>query len=144
MRLFIQRASSAKCEVEKNITGKIDNGLVVFVGFTQGDTIETIEYLTKKLVNLRIFPDQEGLMNVSILDNGGSILSISQFTLYADCNKGNRPSFQKALKSDEAKILYDKFNEELRKYVEVQTGIFGSEMDISLTNEGPITILLER
>ncbi len=144
MRLLIQRASRAKCEVENRITGQIDAGLVVFVGFTENDTIETIQYLTKKLVNLRIFPDKDGLMNLSILDYGGSILSISQFTLYADCKKGNRPSFQQALKSSNAKILYEKFNEELRKYVEVQTGIFGSEMDISLTNAGPITILLER
>lgn len=144
MRLLVQRSDNAKCDVEDRTTGKIENGLVVFVGFTEGDNSEKVKYLAKKLVNLRIFPDKEGFMNLSILDYGGSILSISQFTLYADCSKGNRPSFQNALRSDEAKILYKEFNEELRKFVNVQTGEFGEHMLISLTNNGPITILLER
>ena len=144
MRLLVQRSDYAKCVVDNNTTGEINSGLVVFVGFTEGDNKESIQYLAKKLVNLRIFPDKDGFMNLSILDYGGSILSISQFTLYADCTHGNRPSFKDALNSKEADILYNEFNEELRKYVQVQTGIFGEYMHISLTNDGPITILLER
>lgn len=106
--------------------------------------MEQIEYLAKKLVNLRIFPDENDVMNKSILDFGGSVLSISQFTLYADCNKGNRPSYVKAMKSEESSKLYELFNEELRKYVKVEVGVFGGDMNISLTNVGPTTILLER
>ena len=144
MRLLVQRSGKAKCEVDGKITGSIESGLVVLVGFTEGDNIDTIKTLAKKLVNLRIFPDDNGVMNLSILDFGGAVLSISQFTLYADASKGNRPSYVKALKSEESKKLYDEFNEELRKYVEVEEGIFGEEMNIPLTNIGPTTILLER
>lgn len=144
MRLLVQRSGNAKCVIGDRTTGKIDSGLVVFVGFTDGDGIEQIEYLAKKLVNLRIFPDENDVMNLSILDYGGKVLSISQFTLYADASKGNRPSYVKAMKSEESTKLYDKFNEELRKYVEVETGEFGGDMEISLTNIGPTTIWLER
>lgn len=144
MRLLVQRSGCAKCVVDSRITGEIDSGLVVFVGFTDGDGLEQIEYLVKKLVHLRIFPDSNDVMNLSILDYGGSVLSISQFTLYADCSHGNRPSYIKAMKSEESSKLYDLFNEELRKYVKVETGEFGGDMNISLTNIGPTTILLER
>ena len=144
MRVLVQRSGEASCTVEDNITGKIDSGLVLLVGFTEGDNLEKISYLAKKIVNLRIFPDDNRVMNLSILDFGGSILSISQFTLYADTQKGNRPSYVKALGGEEAKKLYDLFNEELRKYVKVEIGSFGSEMNIALTNIGPTTILLER
>ncbi|MBQ8131957.1 MAG: D-tyrosyl-tRNA(Tyr) deacylase [Bacilli bacterium] len=144
MRLLVQRSDYAKCVVDSHITGEIESGLVVFVGFTDGDGMEQIEYLAKKLVNLRIFPDENDVMNKSILDFGGSVLSISQFTLYADCNKGNRPSYVKAMKSEESSKLYELFNEELRKYVKVEVGVFGGDMNISLTNVGPTTILLER
>ncbi len=144
MRVLVQRSGEASCTVDNNITGKIDSGLVLLVGFTEGDNIDKISYLARKVVNLRIFPDDNGVMNLSILDFGGSILSISQFTLYADTQKGNRPSYVKALGGEEAKKLYDLFNEELRKYVKVETGSFGAEMNISLTNIGPTTILLER
>ena len=144
MRVLVQRSSKASCTVNEKVTGKIDSGLVVLVGFTEGDNSDTIKYLAKKLVNLRIFPDENDVMNLSILDYGGSILSISQFTLYADSSKGNRPSYAKALGGDKASILFDEFNEELRKYLKVETGIFGAEMEISLTNLGPTTILLER
>lgn len=144
MRVLVQRSGKASCTVDNNITGKIDSGLVLLVGFTEGDNIDKISYLARKVVNLRIFPDDNGVMNLSILDFGGSILSISQFTLYADTQKGNRPSYVKALGGEEAKKLYDLFNEELRKYVKVETGSFGAEMNISLTNIGPTTILLER
>jgi len=144
MRVLVQRSGEASCTVNNDITGKIDSGLVLLVGFTEGDNIDKISYLARKVVNLRIFPDDNGVMNLSILDFGGSILSISQFTLYADTQKGNRPSYVKALGGEEAKKLYDLFNEELRKYVKVETGSFGAEMNISLTNIGPTTILLER
>ena len=144
MRVLIQRSREASVEVEGKITGSIDSGLVVLVGFTEGDSIKEIEYLVRKIVNLRIFDDENGVMNKSILDYGGSILSVSQFTLYADTKKGNRPSYINALGGDEAIKLYDLFNEELRKYVEVGTGIFGAEMKVSLINDGPITIWMEK
>lgn len=144
MRLLVQRSGKASCKVDGKITGEINSGLVVLVGFTEGDNTETIKYLAKKLVNLRIFPDSNDVMNLSILDYGGSVLSISQFTLYADTSKGNRPSYVKALGGDKSSKLYDEFNEELRKYIKVETGIFGAEMEISLTNIGPTTIMLER
>ena len=144
MRVLVQRSGNSKVEVDGKTTGKINNGLVLLVGFTEGDTIEQIEYLAKRVVNLRIFDDENGVMNKSILDCGGSILSISQFTLYADTAKGNRPSYVKAMSGEKATKLYDLFNEELRKYVKVETGSFGAEMNISLTNIGPTTILLER
>lgn len=144
MRVVVQRAKNAKCVVDNKVTGSIDNGLMLLVGFTEGDSIEEINYLSKKIINLRIFEDESGIMNKSILDVGGNILSISQFTLYADTSKGNRPSYVKALSSNEATKLYDLFNEELKKYVDVETGIFGADMDITFTNVGPTTILLER
>lgn len=144
MKVVVQKAKNAKCVVDGKTTGKIENGLMLLVGFTEGDDIDNIKYICKKVINLRIFEDESGIMNKSILDVGGSILSISQFTLYADTSKGNRPSYIKALKSDEATKLYDMFNEELRNYVNVETGIFGADMDIIFTNIGPTTIILER
>lgn len=144
MRVIVQRALDARCEVDEKITGKIDKGLMVLVGFTEGDSIEQIEYMCKKIVNLRIFDDESGIMNKSVLDIGGSILSISQFTLYADASKGNRPSYINALNGNEATKLYDLFNQELSKYIKVETGIFGADMKISFTNDGPVTIMLER
>lgn len=144
MRVLVQRSGKSSVSVSSKVVGKIDSGLVLFVGFTEGDDISNINYLVKKVLNLRIFPDENGVMNKSILDYGGSILSISQFTLYADTKKGNRPSYIKALNSKEASILYQKFNEKLSKYIKVETGIFQSEMEVSITNDGPITIMLER
>ena len=144
MRVLVQRSGKASVEVDNKKIGKIDSGLVLLVGFTEGDTIEQIEYLAKKVVNLRIFPDENDVMNKSILDYGGEILSISQFTLYADTSKGNRPSYIKALRGEESTKLYDLFNKELEKYVHVETGQFGADMLVSLTNIGPTTILLER
>lgn len=144
MRVLIQRSGDASVKVDDKIVGKIDQGLVVFVGFTDDDGIEEISYLAKKIVNLRIFPDEDGVMNKSILDFGGKILSVSQFTLYADCKKGNRPSYIAAMNNHEAIHFYELFNEELRKYVEVETGEFGADMDVSITNIGPTTIWLER
>lgn len=144
MRVLIQRSGDASVKIDDKIVGKIDQGLVVFVGFTDGDGIEEISYLAKKIVNLRIFPDEDGVMNKSILDFGGKILSVSQFTLYADCKKGNRPSYIAAMNNHEAIHFYELFNEELRKYVEVETGEFGADMDVSITNIGPTTIWIER
>lgn len=144
MRVLVQRSGNASVTIDNEVVGKIDSGLVLLVGFTEGDDLSKIEYLAKKVVNLRIFPDENDVMNKSILDYGGSILSISQFTLYADTNKGNRPSYINALRGEESTKLYDLFNEELRKYVEVETGRFGADMVVNITNIGPTTILLER
>ena len=144
MKLVVQRSKKSKVTVDNKIVGKIDNGLVVLVGFTHNDTIEEIKKLTKKLVNLRIFDDENHIMNKSILDVNGSILSISQFTLYADCKKGNRPSYISSMKADEAKKLYELFNEEIKKYnINLETGIFQADMKVEITNDGPVTIILE-
>lgn len=144
MRVLVQRSGEASVQVNDQTVGSIDQGLVVFVGFTDGDTIDKIEYLARKIVNLRIFPDENGVMNKNLLDYGGKILSVSQFTLYANCQKGNRPSYMDAMNNHEAIHFYELFNEELRKYVEVETGEFGADMNVCLTNIGPTTIWLER
>lgn len=143
MRLIVQRSEKSNVVVDDNKVGSIDFGLVVLVGFTHTDTEKDIDYLVKKLVNLRIFDDENHIMNKSVLDVNGSILSISQFTLYADCKKGNRPSYINAMKADKASMMYDLFNKKLSEYVHVETGIFQSDMTVSITNSGPVTILLE-
>ena len=145
MKVVIQRSNEASVKVKDKIVGKIDKGLVVLVGFTYGDTIKEIKYLANKIVNLRIFDDENGIMNKSIKDVGGSILSVSQFTLYADASKGNRPSYINALKESEARILNDIFNDELKKLgIKVETGIFREDMIVSITNIGPTTIIIEK
>lgn len=145
MRVLVQRSKEAKCVVDGKVTGEISKGLVLLVGFTEGDNLETISYLIHKIVNLRIFDDEKGVMNKSILEiEDTKILSISQFTLYADTKKGNRPSYIKALNGGQAKQLYDLFNQESSKYLPVETGIFGADMKIHLINDGPVTIWLER
>ena len=145
MRVLVQRSGKASVTVDEKVVGSIDSGLMLLVGFTEGDDIEAVKHLAKKVVNLRIFPDENDVMNKSLLDFGGDILSISQFTLYADSRKGNRPSYINALKNDLATPLYDAFNEELRTYgVKVETGVFGADMEISFTNIGPTTIMLEK
>ncbi len=145
MRVLVQRSGKAKVTVNEKVVGSIDSGLMLLVGFTEGDDLEAVKHLAKKVVNLRIFPDENDVMNKSLLDFGGDILSISQFTLYGDAKKGNRPSYINALKNDLATPLYDAFNEELRTYgVKVETGVFGADMEISFTNIGPTTILLEK
>ena len=144
MRALVQRSGKSSVVVEGKTVGKIDSGMVVLVGFTEGDNQEIIEYIAKKIVNLRIFDDENGVMNKSILDYGGSILSISQFTLYADTKKGNRPSYINAMGGEEAIKLYEAFNKELEKYLHVETGKFGAEMTVNITNDGPITIMLEK
>ena len=144
MKLLIQRSKKSKVLVDNKIVGEIEKGLVVLVGFTHKDTIDDIKRLTKKLVNLRIFDDDNHIMNKSILDVKGQILSISQFTLYADCKKGNRPSYINSMKVNEAKKLYELFNEEIKKYnIHLETGIFQSDMLVEISNDGPVTIILE-
>ena len=144
MKVVIQRVIKSSVSVEEKIVGKIDNGLLVLVGFTYNEDIESIKKMASKIVNLRIFDDENHVMNKSLLDVGGSILSVSQFTLYADTKKsGRRPSYINALNGEEAIKLYELFNEELRKYVRVETGIFGADMEVSLVNDGPITIIME-
>ena len=144
MRILVQRSLKSSVSVDGKTIGKIDRGLVLLVGFTYGDSEKEIDYLINTVLHLRIFDDENGVMNKSILDVGGSILSVSQFTLYADTKKGNRPSYVKALDSINAVKLYKIFNERLSKYVKVETGKFGAEMKVNITNDGPITILLEK
>ena len=144
MRVLVQRSKKSSVSVNNKTVGSIDSGLVLLVGFTDGDTIDDIKKLSKKIVNLRIFDDENNIMNKSLLDVGGDILSISQFTLYGDATNGNRPSYIKAMKGEEAIKLYNIFNDELRKYnVKVETGIFGEYMDVKIQNDGPTTIWLE-
>ncbi len=144
MRTIIQRVNNAKCVIDNNLQGEINYGLLVFVGFTEGDSLEQIEKMAKKIANLRIFNDENDKMNKSVLDVRGKILSISQFTLYANTFSGNRPSFIEAMEPNKAHMMYDLFNKELHKYnIDVETGVFGAEMMISLTNCGPVTISLE-
>ena len=144
MRVLVQRSLKSSVSVDNKIVGSIDNGLVILVGFTEGDNLEKIDYMVNKIVNLRIFDDENGVMNKSLLDIGGSILSISQFTLYANTEKGRRPSYVDALRGEESIKLYDLFNEKLREFVKVETGIFGADMKVSITNNGPVTIVMER
>lgn len=144
MKVVVQRVSKAFVSVDNQVVGSIDEGLMLLVGFTQDDTLENIDYMVNKVLNLRIFPDENGVMNKSVKDTGGSILSISQFTLYGDASKGNRPSYVKALNGEDAIKLYDKFNEKLKEYVLVETGVFGADMQVSLVNMGPTTIILEK
>ena len=143
MRVVVQRSKYSKIEVDSKLVNEIPFGLVLLVGFTEGDSEKEIEKIVKKIVNLRIFDDENGVMNKSILDVGGQILSISQFTLYGDATKGNRPSYIKALNGKEAIKLYESFNMELNKYVKTLSGVFGADMEVSILNDGPVTILLE-
>ena len=145
MRVVLQRVLNSSVKVEEKVVGKIDQGLLVLVAFTKEDTMHEIKYMVNKIINLRIFDDEEKVMNKSLIDINGSILSVSQFTLYADSKKGNRPSYKKALESNEAKKLYEKFNDEFRKlHVKIETGIFGADMQVSLINDGPVSIILEK
>ena len=145
MRAVLQRVLNSSVKVEEKVVGKIDQGLLVLVAFTKEDTMDEIKYMVNKIINLRIFDDGEKVMNKSLIDINGSILSVSQFTLYADSKKGNRPSYKKALESNEAKKLYEKFNDEFRKlHVKIETGIFGADMQVSLINDGPVSIILEK
>lgn len=143
MKVVVQRAKESSVSVNKKVVGKINQGLVLLVGFTENDSEKDIDYMIKKIINLRIFEDENNVMNKSLLDTKGQILSISQFTLYANTKKGNRPSYAKALNSKEAIKLYDLFNKKLKEYVIVETGIFGEDMLVNIKNDGPVTIILE-
>ena len=141
---MIQRVSSASCKVDGAITGEIGKGFMILVGFGHEENKETVRKTAEKISKLRVFDDGEGKMNLSLKDVGGDILSISQFTLYADTRKGNRPSFTDALGGEEAKELYAYFNECLRACgLHVEEGIFGADMKISLVNDGPVTIIMD-
>lgn len=143
MKVVVQRSKYSKVEVDNKLINEINKGFVLLVSFTQTDNIDNVKKMAKKIANLRIFDDEAGIMNKSILDVGGEILSISQFTLYADASKGNRPSYIKALNGEEAIKLYDEFNKEMNGYITTKPGVFGAEMTVSITNDGPITIILE-
>ncbi|KKB43448.1 D-aminoacyl-tRNA deacylase [Bacillus thermotolerans] len=144
MKVVLQRSKEASVKVAGEFVGHIDQGLVLLVGVTHEDGEEEAAYLAEKIVHLRIFEDEEGKMNRSLLDTGGDILSVSQFTLYGDCRKGRRPNFMAAAKGEQAEKVYDRFNELLReKGVRVATGQFGAMMDVSLVNDGPVTLILE-
>ncbi len=145
MKLLVQRVSSAKVDVDSKTVGKINKGFLVLIGVTHTDTREIADYLVKKLCNLRVFKDENSKMNLSIKDVDGELLIVSQFTLYADCQHGNRPSFVNSAKPDMANELYEYFVERCRKEVKnVETGIFGADMKVSLLNDGPVTIMLEK
>ena len=145
MRVVIQRVSEASVKVEGNITGQIDQGLLVFVGIEDADSQEDIEWLSNKIINLRIFNDELGVMNKNVLEIGGSILLISQFTLHASTKKGNRPSYIKASKPDFAIPMYTKLIAQLEKDLgkKLQTGVFGADMKVQLLNDGPVTITID-
>lgn len=145
MRLVLQRSLNSRVKVEEEIVGSIDKGLVILVGFTEGDNSAIINYMVEKVINLRIFDDEKGIMNKSLLDIGGSILSISQFTLYGDASHGRRPTYIRAMNGDKARELYCEFNDKLKdKKINVETGIFGADMQVELINDGPVTIILEK
>lgn len=144
MRVILQRSKQASVTVDGEKVGAIDSGFVLLVGITHGDTEQDAAYVAKKIAGLRLFEDDAGKMNLSIEEKGGSILSISQFTLYGDVRKGRRPSFTEAARPEVAEPLWLKFNEELRNCgLSVETGVFGAMMDVELINDGPVTMIVE-
>jgi D-tyrosyl-tRNA(Tyr) deacylase len=144
MRIVVQRVKEASCVVDGIVTGKCDKGFLLFIGYNNNDTIKEQEKCLKKVLGLRIFEDENGKMNKSLKDIGGNILAISQFTLYADCKHGNRPSFTEAMEYNKANSMYLEFVEMVRKEgYHIETGVFGADMKISLLNDGPVTIILD-
>lgn len=143
MKAVIQRVKSSSVSVDGKLINKIDKGLNVLLGINVNDNHEDLDYLVKKIVNLRIFDDENGVMNKSVIDVGGSILSISQFTLQADTKKGNRPSYINAMRGEDAIKLYEEFNLKLNDYVPTYPGVFGAEMHVDIQNDGPITIIID-
>ena len=143
MRVVIQRSKDSYVSVDGKITGSINSGMVILVGFTSGDNEIVIDKMINKILKLRIFDDENGVMNKSIIDISGSILSISQFTLQADTKKGNRPSYINAMNGDEAIKFYNLFNEKLKEHVSVFEGVFGADMIVDIVNDGPVTIIID-
>lgn len=144
MRIIVQKVAHSNVVIDNKTNGEIKKGFMVLVGFTHDDTTTIIDKMVDKMINLRIFEDENGKLNLSLKDVDGSILSISQFTLYADCKKGRRPSFIDAAKPDLAIPLYDYFNNKIKEYdIHVETGIFGADMKVTLLNDGPVTIILD-
>ena len=145
MKLVVQRVKYASVEVDGKIVGEIDKGFLVLIGIKVGDTKEQADYLVKKVCNLRVFSDENGKMNLSLKDVSGQLLIVSQFTLYGNCNDGNRPSFTDSARPEDAILLYEYFcNECAKKGIEVQKGIFGADMKVQLLNDGPVTLVIER
>ena len=144
MRVVIKRVKNASVEIDGNVNGKINTGFLVLLGIASTDTKQDVDYLVKKVVNLRVFSDENDKMNLSLKDVNGELLVISQFTLYGNCREGNRPSFIEAAKPDVAIPLYEYFVEECKKQISVvETGVFGADMKVSLLNDGPVTIIIE-
>ena len=144
MKVVLQRTKQASVTVNQEVTGSISHGYMLLVGITHEDTMKDVDYCARKVAEIRLFEDDEGKMNRSIHEVGGQILSVSQFTLYADTKKGRRPSFVNAARPDIAKPLWDAFNDALRENgLHVETGIFGANMDVALVNDGPVTIIIE-
>lgn len=144
MKIVLQRVKHSSVKIDDQIHGQIENGFMVLVGFKDGDNVDIIDKMIDKMIHLRVFEDEQGKMNLSLLDTKGSILSISQFTLYADCRKGRRPGFTDAAKPDQAIPLYDYFNKKIKDLgIHIETGIFGADMKVSLLNDGPVTIILD-
>ena len=143
MKLVIQRVKSASVSIDGRVYNAIQQGLLLLVGVGPEDQQEDVDYAVRKLVNMRIFSDDEGKMNLSVKDIQGEILSVSQFTLFADTKKGNRPAFTGAAKPDMAEAFYQEFNQELAKEVSVEAGVFGADMQVELVNDGPVTIILD-
>lgn len=144
MRSVIQRVTKAKVSVNEEVVGKIDNGLMILLGIEDNDEVKDIEYMVDKVINLRIFEDEDNKMNKSVIDTGGSILAVSQFTLLGDARKGRRPSFINAAQPEKATPLYELFIKKIKeKNINIEQGIFGAEMQVELINDGPVTILLD-
>ncbi|WP_159881195.1 D-aminoacyl-tRNA deacylase [Paenibacillus puerhi] len=144
MKVVVQRSKAASVTVSGEIVGSIPGGLVLLVGVGEGDTEQDARYIAEKVAGLRIFEDEHGKMNLSVLDTGGQVLSISQFTLYGDCTKGKRPNFMAAARPEKAEPLYESFNEFLRQQgLHVEIGRFGEMMEVALINDGPVTLILE-
>ena len=144
MRIVLTTVTSASVVIDNKVVGSINRGFCVLVGFTHDDTKEIVDKMIDKMLGLRVFMDENGLTNLSIYDVGGEILSVSQFTLYADLAKGRRPSFINAMRPDDAKALYEYFNEQIKvKFGSVQTGVFGADMKVNSVNDGPFTVIMD-
>lgn len=143
MKALIQRVTSASVTIDSQIVGEIKKGLLVLLGVGKGDSVREVKYLTDKILGLRIFEDENNKMNLSVMDIGGEILLVSQFTLYGDARKGKRPSFTDAAPPNEAEALYEAMKQEMRSQINVECGEFGADMQVALVNDGPVTIILE-